>query len=79
MTERYPLAYNANELSIVLSVPLRTMWRIIGDLEKAGFIQKYHMAYRLNIDLVENIMNGKHFAKKDKEKDLWLTKTRLSK
>lgn len=76
--ERYPLAYTTSEIALVLGVPVRNARRIIANLLKERVVEQHYNAYRLHTRSVDAILEQKSFWKKDKEKDLWKTKTKIA-
>lgn len=72
--ERYPLAYSTSEISLSLALPIRNARRIIADLLKERVIEKYYTAYRLHTRSVDAIVFQKQFVKKEREKDICLSK-----
>ena len=68
VTEKYPVAWSAEEIALTLGTSRRTVSRCIGDLVSAGMVEKHYTAYRLRTALVTQLYGGEWYLRQENEK-----------
>ncbi|MFA5518835.1 MAG: helix-turn-helix domain-containing protein [Spirochaetota bacterium] len=71
---KYPVRWNAKEISHMTGANLRTINRVLAEMSESGLLDKKHQSYSLPLNVVSQFYGAKWYVKQEIDKEIIIHK-----